>query len=75
VQLAATPETPVGEILDRACAELGIDDPGRHALVARGEVLGDRGRPVGELAAEELGSGLSVRLVRKPEAGIACRSC
>ena len=72
VELAATADTPVGEILERACRELGLGDPTRWTLVARGEVIGDGGQALGQLAREGQGEEIAMRLVRRPEAG--CRS-
>lgn len=70
VSAAATPDTLVSEVFDRACRELGIADREHYALVANGEVLGGEGRSVGEVAGERPGE-LVMRLVRKPEAGRA----
>ena len=71
VELEATADTPVGEILDRACRELALGDPARWTLVARGEVIGDRDQALGTRAREGQGEEIAMRLVRRPEAG--CR--
>jgi hypothetical protein len=69
VSVAATADTPIGEVLDRACGDLGLGDPGRWTLVARGEVIGDRDRALGTLAREGQDEEIAMRLVRRPEAG------
>ena len=69
VDFQVTPDTPVQEIFDRACADLGVTDRDRYALVAGGEVLGDLGSPISELLAERVDENLAMRLVRRPEAG------
>ena len=70
VRLVATPDTRIAELFDEACRELGVRDAGGFALVAGGQVLGDGGLRLGELA-EQLGveEEVAMRLVRKPEAG------
>jgi hypothetical protein len=75
-EIVATPDTTVGELLGRACEDLGVEDGSRYALVAMGELLGDPDQSIEALAHESIGSELTMRLVRKPEAGgrRACRS-
>lgn len=68
--LDVTPDTPVHEILDAACAELGVPDPERYRLIAAGVFLHDGDTPVGDLT----GVGtrlLPMRMVRVAEAGRA----
>ncbi len=74
VELVATPDTPVQEILDRACDDLGIQDRRRYTLVANGEVLGDSRRPLGEITGEHTDAQVRMRLVRRPEAGARASS-
>ena len=69
VRVLATPDTPVGELMDEACARLEVSDQRRYVLVANGEVLGDGRRPLGDLVGEQEATALEMRLVRKPEAG------
>jgi hypothetical protein len=69
VRLVATPDTPITEVMEEACARLGVRDRQRYVLVANGEVLGDGDRPLGDLVGEGEGTALETRLVRKPEAG------
>ena len=68
-EIVATPDTTIGELMDRACDDLGVEDGARYALVAQGELLGDPGQTIAVLAREQLGEELTMRLVRKPEAG------
>jgi hypothetical protein len=68
-EIVATPDTTVGEVMDRVSADLGVEDAARYALVAQGEVLGDPRQSIETLAREHLGEELVMRLVRKPEAG------
>jgi hypothetical protein len=68
-ELLATPDTTVGEVMARACEDLGVRDPGRYVLVAQGEVIADAGRTLRELLGDGLGTGLTARLVKRPEAG------
>jgi len=68
-EIVATPDTTVGEVMDRACGDLGVEDAARYALVAQGELLGDPRQSIETLAREHLGEDLVMRLVRKPEAG------
>ncbi len=74
VQLVATPDTPVADILERACDDLGIEDRRRYTLVANGEVLGDSSRPLGEITREHIDGQVRMRLVRRPEAGALARA-
>ena len=71
VRLVATPDTPVGEIMEHACQELGLQDRARYNLVVGPpfEVLMDGQRRLGEIVGEGVKTELSMRLVRKPEAG------
>jgi hypothetical protein len=69
VRVLATPDTPVDELMDEACARLEVNDQRRYVLVANGEVLGDGRRPLGDLVGEQEATALEMRLVRKPEAG------
>lgn len=68
-EIAATPDTPIAEIMVQACRELGVRDPGRYVLVAQGEVIGDPSCTIGDVVGEGLGSDLTTRLVKRPEAG------
>lgn len=70
-EIVATPDTTVGEVMDQACGDLGVEDAARYALVAQGELLGDPRQSIETLAREHLGEELVMRLVRKPEAGRA----
>ncbi len=74
VQLVATPDTPIADILERACDDLGIEDRRRYTLVANGEVLADGGRPLGEITGEHTDGQVRMRLVRRPEAGAPARA-
>jgi hypothetical protein len=75
-EIVATPDTTIGEIMARACADLGVRDAARHLLVANGEVIADGARTLRDVAGEQLHGGLTTRLVKKPEAGAPgpCRS-
>jgi hypothetical protein len=74
-RIAATPDTTIGDIHARACADLGLRDPERWLIVANGEMLTDRSRTVGEVVGDRLGQDLNARLVKQPEAGgAACPS-
>jgi hypothetical protein len=69
VQLVATRDTTIAELHEEACRELGVQGAGGFALVAGGRVLGDGAERLGDLA-DQLGvEEVSIRLVRRPEAG------
>jgi hypothetical protein len=68
--LVATPDTSVGEVMLAACRELGLPDRNRYALVADGEVLEEQTR-IGDAPREATDTTLTMRLVRRPEAGAA----
>ncbi len=69
VRLVATRDTSIAELHEEACRELGVQDAGGFALVAGGRVLGDGAERLGDLA-EALGvEEVTIRLVRRPEAG------
>jgi hypothetical protein len=72
-RLVATPDTPLADIRRQACADLQVRDPNRYQLVARGEVIGNGGRTLGDLVADGQAE-LTMRLVRKLEAGAGCPS-
>jgi hypothetical protein len=67
--ITATPDTPLVEILTQACHDLGVRDPERYVLVARGEVLGERRTLAQVLGETPRESEITMRLVKKPEAG------
>jgi hypothetical protein len=73
-QIVATPDTTLGEVMRRVCTDLGVREPTGYVLVARGEVLADHRRTIGEIAGKKLGE-VTMRLVRRPEAGDASSSC
>ncbi len=66
--IVATPDTPLSDVMTQACTALGVRDPGSYLLVARGEVLANLRRTLGQIAAELTGA-LTMRLVTRPEAG------
>src|SRR5262245_30915781 len=68
VQMLATPDTSVREVMEESCRQLGLRDATRYVLIARGEVL-EGTRHIGEI--EGIESALTMRLVRRPEAGRA----
>jgi hypothetical protein len=75
-EIVATRDTTLREIMTQACRDLGVRDAARYVLVARGEVVADGARTLGDLVGENLDQALTTRLVKKPEAGgaAACRS-
>ena len=68
-RIAATADTPVGEILGRACAELRVTDPERYSLIVNGEVIEDLDQTIGEIVGAKLDTTLATWLVKRPEAG------
>ena len=74
--LIATPDTPVAEVMTRACRDLGVPGGGEYLLVADGQVIADTSRTLRDVVGDRLGATLNARIVKKPEAGgiLPCRS-
>lgn len=68
-EIVATPDTTIGEIVARACGDLGVRDAARYLLVADGEVMAEPDRTLRDVLGERADTGLTTRLVKKPEAG------
>ena len=72
--LVATPDTTMAEIMTQACRDLGVPAGGQYLLVTDGQVIADGTRTLRDVIGERLGTDLTARVVKKPEAGRPCPS-
>lgn len=74
-RIIATPDTTVGEVMVQACRDLGVPDAARYVLVARGEVIANTRQTLRAFTGNHVEEELTIRLVKKPEAGLGLATC